>query len=225
MQMCIGALEAYLVRHGGNTGGKTRLETYGSLFGNEVELPDGKTFYSIEFFSVDTSAEMSRDSVVPNWKASELKAALLTSFFPQYSFMGDFHTHPYSMSYRDIRNQKLYRYSEQDFARVERDPKNWIQHGYRVGLVLTISRLKKNPKVRLNTQIDLGTTEFTLGQFRLWLKAYVAYLDEDQKHLQFADGGDVMIRCPSLEGLWQCTEFGGDARWLNGRTKKRARAV
>jgi len=225
MQMCIGALEAYLVRHGGNTGGKTRLETYGSLFGNEVELPDGKTFYSIEFFSVDTSAEMSRDSVVPNWKASDLKAALLTSFFPQYSFMGDFHTHPYSESYRDIRNQKLYRYSAQDFARVERDPRNWIQHGYRVGLVLTISRLKKKPKVRLNTQIDIGTTEFTLGQFRLWLKAYVAYLHEDRKHLQFADNGDVIIRCPSLEGLWQCTEFGGYARWLNGRAKRRARAV
>ena len=87
MQMCIGALEAYLVRHEGNTGGKTLLETYGSLFGGEVELPDGKTFYSIEFFSVDTSAEMNHDSVVPNWKASELKADLLTSFFPQYSFL------------------------------------------------------------------------------------------------------------------------------------------
>lgn len=95
-QICLNGLEAYVIGGNGPKGRTNLLETYGLLWGHEVSLPDGKTLYSIEFMSVDTSAATTRNSFLPNPSALHMKTDIISSFWPQYEFIGDFHTHPYS---------------------------------------------------------------------------------------------------------------------------------
>ena len=209
MQMCLSGLEAYSVVHKGNTGHKSRLETYALLFGTEAELPNGKTFFSIELLSVDTSAEMNHNSTTPNLNALELKRDILTSFFPQHDFIGDFHTHPYSarLSYADVKKQRLYNFSDQDRLHILSNSKMWIQHNYRVGLVLTIALLKKQMKDTFR-QIENSLIEFTLGNYRLWLKGSVAALDEDEEEMMLVPDSEITLRCPSSLGQGECSRFG-----------------
>lgn len=208
MQMCLAGLEAYTVVHKGNSGHKTRLETYGLLFGTESELPNGKTFYSVELLSIDTSAEMAHNFTVPNAKALELKRDVLTSFFPQHDFIGDFHTHPYSRktTYTDVGRNKLYEFSPDDYAHIKANSKTWIGHNYRVGMVLTLALLKRRSSGI--EWLDSSLMMFTLGNYRLWLKGYVAMLDEGGRTIEFAKDSDVTLHCPSLVGLGECTAFG-----------------
>lgn len=95
IQMCLSGLEAYSIWHR-QKGPRTRLETYGALWGHELSLPGGPTVYSVEMATVDTSAERTHDAVTPVWDALQLKRDVMTSFWPQYDFLGDFHTHPYA---------------------------------------------------------------------------------------------------------------------------------
>lgn len=95
IQMCLNGLEAYSIAHKEGKRFQKHLETLGLLWGHELELSNKKTLYCVELASVDTSAERYHDSCEPNDDALELKRNILTSFWPQYDFLGDFHTHPY----------------------------------------------------------------------------------------------------------------------------------
>ncbi|MDD4237432.1 MAG: hypothetical protein PHT62_02570 [Desulfotomaculaceae bacterium] len=118
IQMCLNGLEAYIVTHKENNEDKSKLETFGLLWGHESTLTNQKTLYSIELLSIDTSAVRKSNSCEPNDLALELKRDIMTSFWPHYDFLGDFHTHPYN-NYRYVRNNKLYLYSEQDRSSIE----------------------------------------------------------------------------------------------------------
>lgn len=207
IEMCLSSLEAYSVSHKGNSGYKTGLEAYGLLFGHESALPNGKTVYCIEFVSVDTSTERERDCCTPNHKALELKRDLLTSFFPQYEFIGDFHSHPCREAYRKV-VKHTYRFSPADYLHVEGNSDFWMQHGYRCGIVITITLLKNKTKSK-NRWIDSSTIEFTLGNYRLFLKGYVAALDEDEEKIELVDEKNMNLYYPALLGLvGEFTRFG-----------------
>jgi len=196
------------VSHKGNSGYKTGLETYGQLFGHEVPLTNGQTLYAVELVSIDTSAQRTRNSVEPNKNALHLKRDFTTSFFPQYEFLGDFHTHPFTEPCREIVKKGYYNFSLADYGHIMGSPKYWIKHGYRVGIVLTIALLGSKSKKECK-DIDCSTIEFTLGNYRLFLKGNVAMLDEDEEDIEFADNSDVRIHCPSVVGLAaEYTDFG-----------------
>jgi len=93
VHMCLSGMEAFSASHL-RRGPRIRLETYGSLWGHEVRLPRGRTLYSVEMAAVDTSAKMENDEVRPAPAALDLKRDVMTSFWPQLEFLGDFHTHP-----------------------------------------------------------------------------------------------------------------------------------
>lgn len=209
MQMCLSGLEAYSVSHRGNKGHKTGLETYGHLFGHETALPDDRTLYCIDFLDIDTSAERTRFTCTPNPESLTLKRDILTSFFPQYEFMGNFHTHPAIGTRSQILNCGFHRFSPTDFAFIQDSPEVWIHHNFRVGLVLTISIIVKRPKKHRRV-IDANTIEFILGNYRFFLKGYVAALDEDEEDIILIDDVDsVSLHCPSLLGVnRESTPFG-----------------
>jgi hypothetical protein len=177
------------------------------LWGHEAALSDGRTLYSVEFMSIDTSACRTRHSVEPADAALALKRDLMTSFWPHYDFLGNFHTHPYTESYKKVTERKLYQFSEQDFLNIICHSDHWTRHNYRVGLVMAITLLDKKSS-RDDRILADGTMEFTLGNYRLWLKGHVAHLDEDEEEIELAEEQEVMLLCPSITGLYEFTKFG-----------------
>ncbi|MDD4239566.1 MAG: hypothetical protein PHT62_13595 [Desulfotomaculaceae bacterium] len=166
IQLCLSGLEAYSVPHKGVRKQKNRLETYGLLWGYEALIKGETKLYNVEFVSIDTSAKQDHASVDPSNQSLQLKGELITSFWPHYDFLGDVHTHPYE-HYTDVLPIKGYNYSSTDIKRIEDNTVYWSIYNYRVGLVLTVSRLHSKPRRGL-VQLDKSTIEFTLGKYRLW---------------------------------------------------------
>jgi len=206
IQMCLNGLEAYSIAHKRGKRFQKHLETLGQLWGHELELPNKKTLYCVELTSIDTSAERYQDSCEPNDEALQLKRNILTSFWPQYDFLGDFHTHPYQ-NYLDVPKEKLYLFSEADFESIENRTEFWEPNNYRVGLVLTIAQMSKRSSKGFR-RYDSSTLEFTLGNYRVWLKGYVAYIDGKEIKLSEHYDDGVLLECPALTGLNMAyTEF------------------
>lgn len=208
IQMCLNGLEAYIVSHDGGNKVNNRLETFGLLWGHEISLPDRQTLYCVELLSIDTSAIRKPNSCEPNDISLKLKRDIMTSFWPQYDFLGDFHTHPY-VNFTKVAKGKLYEFSQDDIKSIESYSNHWQNHNYRIGLVLTIA-LMKSRSSRKHKWIEPNTIEFTLGNYRLWLKGYITYLN-DKKQLRLSNHTDenIVIDCPALVGLiGEYTEFG-----------------
>lgn len=206
IQLCLSAMEAYSVSHL-RKGRRVQLETYGLLWGHEALLPDGRTLYAIEMASVDTSARMEHSSVHRSEHALELKRDLMTSFWPQLEFLGDFHSHPYPQG-TNVVGERLYEFSAEDRTDIEENSGFWQRHGYRIGLVITLTALKRSSS-RLDKWLNRSTLEFTLGNYRLWLKAYVAYEQDGTLRLTADDDSGVLLDCPALIGLQgEYTAFG-----------------
>lgn len=177
IQLVLNGLEAYSVHHLGNEKAKTLLETYGLLWGHEIRLPETNNIhYSIELISIDTSAKRGRNSCNYNDSALELKRHILTSNWPHYDFLGDVHTHPYK-DYKIVEANKYYNFSKDDIEDLEENSKKWKNHNYRVGLVLTIAQMQKAGR-KETKYLKPNLIEFTLGDYRLWIKCYVI-LNED----------------------------------------------
>ena len=78
MQICLAGLEAYSVPHEvSKRKSEDGLETYGSLWRREGMLSDGRGFYSIEFASVDTSADKQADCCRHRLGALELRKGIV----------------------------------------------------------------------------------------------------------------------------------------------------
>ena len=149
MQICHAALEAFCIKHltkknKKNTRRKKYVETCGLLWGNLTKLPitekNKKLIYTISQATIETSATRDTDEVTPNDDSIILKRDLMSSFWPQYKFLGDFHTHPYSrkrVSFAEIEKRKLFKFSQEDFSSIEDFAISWAEHNYRIGLVIT----------------------------------------------------------------------------------------
>ena len=200
IQMCLSGLEAYTIIHEESSKKKNKLETYGQLWGNEVILPDNKSLYCVEMLSIDTSAIRDKDSVDYKDDALELKRDIMTSFWPQYDFLGDFHTHPCN-HYKEVVDNKWYEFSKADYKSIEDYSEYWKKYNYRVGIVLSIAYMKKKSD-KQSDWVNNSTIEFTLGNYRFWIKGYVTYYDEEGK-LKLTDHKDegVVLECPSITGL------------------------
>ncbi|EGW36652.1 MULTISPECIES: hypothetical protein [unclassified Desulfosporosinus] len=212
IQMCLSGLEAYSIAHKGGEYRRRGVETFGLLWGHEIKLPDEKTLYCVELLSIDTSAERKDVSCDPVDATLELKRDILTSFWPQYDFLGDFHTHPHDTK-DEVINDKLYEFSKQDIKSVEGRSEFWLSHNYRVGLVLTIAKLERKSD-REHRWIGTNTIELTLGNYRLWLNGYITYLDNSTKiRLSTHVDDNVILDCPAILGMvGEYTEFGRGIR-------------
>lgn len=206
IQMCLNGLEAYSIAHKKGKRFHKHLETLGQLWGHELELPNKKILYCVELASIDTSAERNHNSCEPNDEALQLKRNILTSFWPQYDFLGDFHTHP-CQNYLDVSKDKWYLFSDDDYESIENRTEFWEPKNYRIGLVLTIAQMGKRSSKGFRWY-DSSTLEFTLGHYRMWLKGYVAYITGNGIKLSEHDDEMVLLECPSMTGLNRAyTEF------------------
>ncbi len=221
IQLILNGLEAYSVSHLGKKKARTRLETYGLLWGHEIQLPNNNgTLYSIELISIDTSAKRGRNYCNYSDSALELKRDVMTSFWPHYDFLGDVHTHPYK-NYKNVEDKKLYEFSKGDINDLKDRCNYWKKHKYRVGLVLTIAQMRREG-TKGSKYLKENLIEFTLGNYRLWIKCYIVLYEnseenEDDKSELIVSKHDeeyVILDCPALAPgiMTEFTSFGRGKR-------------
>ena len=210
IQMCLHGLEAYTIyRKAGRHRKEAMTETFGLVWGHEVTQADGRTLYSVDLVSMDVSAEFGRSFCQPYPEAFTLKKDIVTSFWPHYEFLGDFHTHPFRTIEEAIAC-KGFSLSREDKTYVEKASDTWARHNFRTSLVLTISRLKRRSDfVSLNGNV----LAFTMGNYRLWLHAHVT--EQQDESLIFSENANIELYCPSFYGPDEYTKF--------GRLKKKSR--
>jgi hypothetical protein len=210
IQMCLHGLEAYTIyRKAGKQRMEAMTETFGLVWGHELTQTDGRTLYSVDLVSMDISAEFGKSFCRPYPEAFTLKKDIVTSFWPHYEFLGDFHTHPYR-TIEAVMASKGLSLSDEDKHYVEDASDTWVRHNYRVCLVLTISRLKRRSDF---VSVEGNLLMFTMGNYRLWLHAYVT--QKDSESLIFSDQAAIDLYCPSFFSPDEYTKF--------GRLKKKAR--
>jgi len=204
LSLVLNGLEAYAVFDMNKKSGPKRgLETYGSLIGYETKMKDERTLFQIELANVDTSAKRNKDSVKNNEDATRLKSDTLKSFWPHLEYLGDFHTHPYKC-YTDVDDIEGYYLSEDDRKDLAENSSSWDGYGYRAGLVVAIGELKiAGSKNRDWVGSECTCVQMTLGNLRLWITAYCAFLDDKKKKLVYTDDNDplVFLDCPSITGF------------------------
>ena len=204
LSLVLNGLEAYSVfDKNKNSGPKRGLETYGSLIGYETKMKDERALFQIELANVDTSAGKKKNEVEYNELATTLKAQTLGSFWPHLEYLGDFHTHPYRC-YSEVSNDKGYYLSEDDRKDLAENSGFWGEYRYRVGLVVAIGALKKAGSMNPDwVDSECTCVQMTLGNLRLWITAYCAFLDDNKKELVYTDDNDprVFLVCPSITGF------------------------
>lgn len=89
-----------------------------------------------------------------------------------------------------------------------------MRQNYRVGLVLTITTMGR-ASARRHVQLSENTIEFTMGNYRLWLKAYVAYRNGQALKVSDHDDPGVQLDCVAIVG--QTMEYTPFGRGTTGR--------
>lgn len=193
------ALEAYRVDHSAALDGSAiKLETFGYLWGHVSSTSMNEVVYRISQASVSTAAHRTGESVTAREDSYELKNTFVESFFPELKFLGDFHSHPYSMEQDSVRTELdlerngLYRFSPADFRSVKAQQDD--SKDYRVGLVVTVFE-REDPITRSNKYLDeQSCIRFQYDSMTIWIKAYV-WAGND--HRRKADKMLTLI-CPSV---------------------------
>ena len=201
-QILMGALEAYVVR---DRRRRNAVETYGLIWGTSSvhEHPGISTVVqSLDSVSIDISADRKPASVLPNIDAVLIKHDIRQALFPDHKFLADFHTHPYELeSYTaaEIRKNRLYEFSPGDHESYQTDFEIWRRLGLQCSLVITILRTKNVTKTTRVRYLDCSAIEFSLGNYRIWVKAYRCVMKYTSSSIEMQD--DVRLLIPYITGL------------------------
>jgi hypothetical protein len=235
MEMSVAALEAYVVPQCHvNKSGKfleaeeLELETYGLLWGHEVFLPDGDILYSIQKLTIDTMAHRRTDFVHPSNGLNVIKD-MITSYWSKYSFLGDFHSHPYE-HFAEVEQIQGYEFSEADRKAMLNQKQR--DDDFRVSVVMTIASLKRSSEIEPRG-LASNIICWTFNNYRFWLNACVVYKDyttdnevktkkisilpnsphwkTTYKPEKYNDIEEVYLHCSYLQPPWQVTRFGKKA--------------
>ena len=211
ISLVMSALEAYVVENQNITHRENiQLEVFGNLFGQEINMANGKILYNVEFVHTDTTAKQRTGDVTPNDDALALKNDLVRSYWPHLSYLGDFHTHP-DDHVKKIKELKNFYFSLGDRQCLFDHQEYFEKINYRIGLVLAVSRLeKKSTKYNRWHGSQLNRIEITKGNLRIWIGGYIAFLDSDGDAVYSKDNDSkVILDIPSIMGLnFEHNDFG-----------------
>lgn len=209
-QMLMSALEAYTINWNRKT---AAVETYGLIWGTmsvHNVSRTGTVVQSLDSVSVDISAERKQGSIRSQIAAATLKHDIRRALFPDQRFLADFHTHPYEAgdcSAEQIRRGRLYEFSELDHASYGASFDIWESLGLQAGLVMTVLRTKSAPRTTRARYLGQSAIEFSLGNYRIWVKAYRCVMRPTTKEITMSD--DVRLLIPHITGVGQTvTTFG-----------------
>jgi hypothetical protein len=209
-------LEAYAAPHGRNHDvvKHTPLETVGAIWGYKTER-DGNEYFHITAADVDTSAHRANGHVTSKPSAIKIKRGFYQEYSPELSYLGDFHSHPWSQgemnvaTAQNVERQRLYRFSG-DPAKNTDDFKSvsWLKSQkfpYKVGVVATMYRMTNVVENKLHAFLDTKSAfRFTYTgddvtgnkkSFRCWVKVYV--FPDDTTCIPAPDS-QVKLHCSAL---------------------------
>jgi hypothetical protein len=168
--MVIATIESFLVA--GRAGKANRLtrqrETFGLLWGYETTTVSKARCFNVEVAIVDANAERGRTSVIPSHGLETINKTLPT-YWPNLKFLGDFHSHPWTVREPWPKRPFL---SEADRQSIEGDAA-YAKLDFRVALLLNIAKLEKKGWMTPSFVND-NTLEFRLNDLRMSLAAWVA---------------------------------------------------
>ncbi|MGM0855864.1 MAG: hypothetical protein ACQEW0_02140 [Pseudomonadota bacterium] len=194
------ALEAYKVDHAkhGADEPEQYLETFGNLWGYRSEPDSGKEVFRVMMADVSTAAERAQGFVIDKEESYQAKMDFVATYYPELNFLGDYHSHPYTMhgdgikTELDLERNKLYQFSSCDFKSVKYQQE--IGRKYCIGLVATVYERDEGIK-RSSKHIDgQSCIRFQYQNMTIWIKAYV-WTGHDYRRK-----ADKMVRliCPNL---------------------------
>lgn len=215
IDMCLNALEAYVISEPIKKQDDETIElleepveTYGTIWGSQGSMVDGRTIYTVRKVSIDTSAVRTNGATDHYRPTLDLKVNYMESFFPDWEFLGDFHTHPYLQDTQMVKDNKFYDFSPAD-KEVVQGSDFFTGFNYRVGLVMALAYVRNPEQIDLTTRIkdDMGVLEFRFSNYRLWLKAHVTY-ENAKGEVSIARTG-VQLEVPCMRGIdWPYGVFG-----------------
>lgn len=200
------ALESYKIDHllrDGDMG--ARVETFGHLWGYLQDLKGGDKVYRVVWADTSTSVVREKGSVAYNKDAQELKQTFVDTFFPEVSYLGDYHSHPYSnkddgvKTELELERSELYKFSNADFRSVK-SLQDEDALDYRVGLVVTVFEREQQVS-RAQTRLDgESCIRFQYSGMTIWIKAYV-WSDDGEQNYRRKACKMVRLVCPGLSAL------------------------
>jgi hypothetical protein len=206
ISLILASLEAYAIeKKGAKVQQNRHLETYGSIYGQHIDLDDGRTLFRVEMALYDTTARQTKSSVEYSEEAITLKRAALASFWPHLDYLGDFHSHPYD-NLQAARSVQGFYLSQGDRQNLSVNWKTfWKKLRYRVGIVVTVAPMER---ARDNGCGWVGNVkdclEFTIGNFRLWISASCVFEERGRGNYTESKDSLIELHVPSLTGLtWE----------------------
>jgi len=198
--LVLNVMEAYAIKPKGKLKSACGLEIFGSLYGFESNMADGRTLFRIEFVSVDTSVKQAPNAVEYNTEAIVLKSQILNSFWPHYSYLGDFHSHAYS-HVNDVEEVRGYFLSEGDIEDLEENQNFYHELGARLSLLVTVASLHRASNTQPDWLNHYSCFSFTMSNVRVWISANCLYKKDGRLKYISAQDDLVFMDCPTVLGF------------------------
>lgn len=197
------ALESYKLEHQIHNGEMgDRVETFGHLWGYSRYYNTPEQVYRVVWADTSTAVIRDKSYVAYDNEAQSLKQDFVDTFFPEVSYLGDYHSHPYSTHEDEVKTELalerngLYQFSKGDFEAVKNLHENEYLD-YRVGLVVTVYE-REDKITRHQKRLDgESCIRFQYSGMTIWIKAYIW----EEKNLKYKRKpcNQVKLICPSLE--------------------------
>lgn len=194
------ALEAYSVCHQDDEIDKhAPVETYGNLWGYKATTKRKESVLHVVLADSDVSAKRDGCSVSPAEASFALKSDFADSFFPELEYLGDFHSHPYSLfevkTELEIKRKALYAHSSEDkkFAKCQQESGK----PYRLQVITTV--FERPDIVRRSSghlDDDLSCIFFQYDKRSIWIKAYAYRINEEDGTSRKVNKDNIALICP-----------------------------
>lgn len=212
-EMLMAGLEAYTNGRLGPSRGRSKwTETFGHLWGYR-KIDSLGMVHVVDHVSISVLAERKRFEVKPDPEVQRLKAAIARHMRPEWTLLGDIHTHPYA-SDTVVRTNKGWHYSQQDEDHAVGDNDLWRFTGRMpLMLVLSICRIQR---VRASLAWDQTHPQpnvvcCNMGEYRFHLAAYVGEeIDGKRKFSERTRSAVTLARLPMEMYQFSGSRLGDD---------------
>jgi hypothetical protein len=226
MQMTLATIAAYDVpKQSPGKGNSARWnETYGLLWGHQINLRSGSCIYSVEHATIDGHAKSAHSWVLPSSEYRAKLGEVIPAFWPSARLVGEFHSHPCKPTQAFPAVPGL---SDVDLKGIEVEETDDLRKaGVRVFLVMSIKGLKHKAWA-VGGYKPKNQLIWSMGRYKFALTAYVATVKSARRgssarlfvvprhkgwakysHAQSPSKGLVTLSAPTGRGLENFADFG-----------------
>lgn len=194
------ALEAYKISQPGVPKNEhVPLETYGNLWGYQIQTKRNESLLHVALADSDISAVREPNRVTPVDEAFHLKRDFADHFFPELEYLGDFHSHPYHTN--EIKTElELQRLKLHEESPADRRSAKFLQQDgrpYRLQIIASVFEREEAINRRPgHLKDDLSCIRFQYDMKTVWIKAYAYRLNAADNSSRRVDKDKIALICP-----------------------------